>query len=54
MTTCATCGRGTATAAVESSHPTSEGTVRYRRCACGTRWMELTHAVLAARTRPVQ
>lgn len=53
MTTCAKCGRGTATAAVESSHPTSEGTVRYRRCACGSRWMELTRPFLAARTRPV-
>ncbi|UWP78875.1 hypothetical protein [Dactylosporangium fulvum] len=48
MMNCTACGRPAAIAEVESSHTTSEGVVRYRRCACGGRWMELAQLVLAA------
>ncbi|MEY9213190.1 hypothetical protein NI17_001995 [Thermobifida halotolerans] len=39
---CAACGREAADAEVESSHYTSEGIVRYRRCPCGRRWVDVT------------
>ncbi|GAA3455961.1 hypothetical protein [Dactylosporangium matsuzakiense] len=52
---CSTCGRAATRAATESTHLTSEGIVRYRRCSCGTRWVELAEFVVAQRTelRPV-
>jgi DNA-directed RNA polymerase subunit M/transcription elongation factor TFIIS len=46
MNTCTACGRPSATALVESSHLTSEGVVRYIRCACGNRWIEQAQLVL--------
>ncbi|WP_432993237.1 hypothetical protein [Dactylosporangium sp. CA-233914] len=49
METCSACGRPAAGAAVESSHVTSEGIVRYRRCPCGRRWLELAALVLLER-----
>ncbi|NYE48914.1 hypothetical protein HDA32_004034 [Spinactinospora alkalitolerans] len=39
--TCGACGREAVEAEVESSHYTSEGIVRYRRCGCGRRWVDL-------------
>ena len=47
------CGRSAKTAAVESSHVTSEGLVRYRRCVCGRRWVELAEHVITGRSRAV-
>ncbi len=42
MTTrCTRCGRSNSGAQVLSTHPTSEGWVRYRRCACGEVSIEL-------------
>lgn len=38
---CAACGRRVDTAETESSHFTSEGIVRYRRCACGHCWVDV-------------
>jgi hypothetical protein len=38
---CAHCGWPTAEARVLSTHHTSEGWVRYRRCACGAVTIEL-------------
>ncbi|RCV48173.1 hypothetical protein [Marinitenerispora sediminis] len=38
---CASCGRFAAVAGVESSHVTSEGLVRYLRCPCGRRWVDV-------------
>jgi len=46
MRACSSCERPTATARVESSHATSEGVVRYLRCRCGHRWIEIAHLVL--------
>ncbi|MEV6926277.1 hypothetical protein AB0M46_17520 [Dactylosporangium sp. NPDC051485] len=50
MENCTACGRAAAGAAVESVHPTSEGLVRYRRCACGGRWVEVATLVLDRRS----
>ncbi|MEQ4720328.1 ABATE domain-containing protein [Nonomuraea sp. B19D2] len=36
---CVSCSRPSMSAEVESSHYTSEGVVRYLRCACGQRWV---------------
>ena len=44
---CAHCGRTGAEATVLSTHPTSEGSVRYRRCVCGSVSIELV-------TRPTE
>ncbi|WP_345540666.1 hypothetical protein [Phytohabitans rumicis] len=41
MEFCDSCGHPTALAETESAHHTSQGLVRYRRCACGHRWVEL-------------
>ena len=49
MGNCNGCGRSATTAATESSHSTSEGLVRYRRCVCGRRWVELAAHVITAR-----
>ena len=48
MSVCGSCERPTATAWVESSHATSEGVVRYVRCGCGHRWVEIARLVLVA------
>ncbi|WP_019630183.1 hypothetical protein [Actinomadura atramentaria] len=39
--TCPSCPRRAAASDVESAHLTSEGVVRYRRCVCGARWIDL-------------
>ena len=44
---CEHCGREDFEAKVESVHHTSEGVVRYRRCPCGSRWVD------TARFRPI-
>jgi hypothetical protein len=46
MNACTACGRRSATARVESTHRTSEGVVRYLRCACGKRWVEQARLVV--------
>lgn len=51
MEHCEACGRLKWGAETESAHYTSEGVVRYRRCACGRRWVEVT-ALTPAGTRP--
>ncbi|MFC7330614.1 hypothetical protein [Marinactinospora rubrisoli] len=38
---CTSCHRSVAIAGVESSHVTSEGLVRYLRCPCGRRWVDV-------------
>ncbi|WP_017591726.1 hypothetical protein [Nocardiopsis potens] len=38
---CGACGRPEGAAEVESSHYTTEGIVRYLRCPCGRRRVEL-------------
>jgi hypothetical protein len=40
---CTRCGWPTDSAAVLSTHHTSEGWVRYRRCVCGSVAIELVH-----------
>ncbi|MFI5912322.1 hypothetical protein [Dactylosporangium sp. NPDC051541] len=50
MEHCSACGRAATRAAIESAHSTSEGIVRYRRCACGNRWIELAAFIVAERT----
>jgi hypothetical protein len=41
MEFCDGCGHPARLAANESTHHTSEGLVRYRRCSCGRRWVQL-------------
>jgi hypothetical protein len=45
MEFCENCGRPEALAETESVHRTSEGLVRYRRCECGRRWVQLATLV---------
>jgi hypothetical protein len=45
---CARCGWPGSEAPVLSTHPTSEGWVRYRRCICGAVSIELVRLVGAA------
>lgn len=55
MEFCAGCGRPAALAAVESAHHTSQGLVRYRRCGCGHRWVQVfgyANAVAGPAARP--
>jgi hypothetical protein len=49
MERCTACEQPTSVAVVESAHPTSEGIIRYRRCPCGARWIELATLVLSER-----
>ena len=51
MSACSTCGRLSATARVESTHRTSDGVVRYLKCACGNRWIEQARLVLVTTGR---
>ncbi|MFC0534008.1 hypothetical protein [Phytohabitans kaempferiae] len=41
MEFCDGCGRPALLAVVESAHHTSQGLVRYRRCDCGHRWVQV-------------
>lgn len=38
---CDNCGMAVLDSVIESAHYTSDGVVRYRRCPCGHRWVEL-------------
>ena len=51
---CAHCGWPTDEAKVLSTHRTSEGWVRYRRCMCGTVAIELLTLAGSANEAPVQ
>ena len=51
---CAHCGWPTDEAKVLSTHRTSEGWVRYRRCMCGTVAIELIQLASTGDQAPVQ